>query len=423
MFKTLLMNKPKLSLGIFGAGQLAQMLIENSPYSDLEISAFTEDLECPAKYATNSQLFKGSINDAESLRRFFSRNQFLTFENEFVDIDAIAKIKTEFPRVYILPTIPTMEVTQNKLAQKFLFQKLNLPTARFKAFDPQIDELPTWTRSLMIEPFEKSNRPSQNSFMAGFVIKKAFGGYDGKGNFVCKTLGDLERSQSFCEKALADGSTIYAEELIPFKKELAQIYTRSMNGDFVCYPLVISEQEESVCRLVYGPATEFEVPKEIEAKASQIGKKIAEELNFVGTFAIEYFYYNDSLLINEMAPRVHNSGHYTLDAAPVNQFENHIHAILGAKLKQPSTYPFFAMRNILGPKTLPKQNTDKITFANKVFEKFKKTEDVKVYWYHKKETSKYRKLGHINAISMTKIDILRKIKIMEEIETEFWNNI
>src|SRR5690606_6749172 len=100
--------------------------------------------------------------------------------------------------------------------------------------------------------------------------------YDGKGNFVCKTLGDLELSQGFCEKALADGSTFYAEELIPFKKELAQVYTRSMNGDFICYPLVVSEQEKGVCRLVYGPATEFEVPKEIEAQAFQIGKKIAE---------------------------------------------------------------------------------------------------------------------------------------------------
>src|SRR5690606_38913525 len=146
----------------------------------------------------------------------------------------------------------------------------------------------------------------------GFMIKRAMGGYDGKGNHIVKTLGELEKATEFCQKALNDKTTVYAEELIKFDKELAQVYTRSMNGDFIAYPLVISEQEKNVCKLVYGPATEFDIPREIEAETSTIGKKIAEELKFVGTFAIEYFFVNGKIMINEMAPRVHNSGHYTL---------------------------------------------------------------------------------------------------------------
>lgn len=399
----------KLTLGILGGGQLAQMLADNSPFNDLEICILTENIECPAKYTT-AQIFEGSLHDLESARKFFSRTQFVTFENEFIDIELLAILKNEFPKMYILPTIPNIQLTQNKLSQKFLFQKLGLPTANFKAFDPKIDQLVPWLRTTA---FSHKN---------GFVLKWALGGYDGKGNLVCKTLGDLEKATDFCQKALSKGTTIYAEEFVPFEKELAQVYTRSMNGDFISYPLVISEQEQNVCRLVYGPAVEFDIPQEIETQTTEIGKKIAEELKFVGTFAIEFFYTDGKIQINEMAPRVHNSGHYTLDACPINQFENHIYAVLGAKLKTPSAYPFFAMRNILGPASLGEK-----VFENNVSEKFQKNEgtneDVKVYWYNKTKTSSFRKLGHINTISMTKPELLRKIKLMEEIESKFWEQI
>ncbi len=410
------MEQPKLTLGILGGGQLAQMLVENSPFHDLEICVFTDVLECPAKY-TSGQLFKGSTKDPEALRRFFQKVNFVTFENEFIDCEALARMKEEFPKVFILPSIPNIQITQNKLSQKFLFQKLNLPTAGFFALDPKIDEPSSWLRSLIVKPFSaglKNNR-SENSFSKGcFMLKRAMGGYDGKGNFAVKTLGDLEKAVDFCQATLVDNSTVYAEELIPFERELAQVYSRSMNGDFIAYPLVISEQEKNVCRLVYGPATEFGIDKSVEAKTSQIGRKLAEELQFVGTFAIEYFYVQGEVIINEMAPRVHNSGHYSLDASPVNQFETHLRAILGSKLKQPSTYPFFAMRNILGLEGLEQD------FDSSVKERFQKSEDAKVYWYNKTKTKSLRKLGHINTISMTKDDLMRKIKLMEDIEVNFW---
>ena len=400
----MVMEKPKLTLGILGGGQLAQMLVENSPFNDLEICVFTDVIECPAKY-TSGQLFKGTIKDTDALRRFFQKVNFVTFENEFIDIDLLGKMKDEFPRVFILPSIPNIQITQNKLSQKFLFQKLNLPTSPFKSFDPKIDQITQWLRSTAF------------ASKHGFMLKRAMGGYDGKGNFAVKTLGELEKAVEFCEKTLVENSTVYAEDFVSFEKELAQVYTRSMNGDFIAYPLVISEQEKNVCRLVYGPATEFGISKTLEEETTAIGKKIAEELKFVGTFAIEYFYVNGKVLINEMAPRVHNSGHYTLDASPTNQFESHLYAILGAKLKSPSTYPFFAMRNILGPEGIEKD------LDPSVKEKFQKTEDAKVYWYNKTKTKTLRKLGHINTISMTKDDLMKKIKLMEDIENQFWKDI
>jgi 5-(carboxyamino)imidazole ribonucleotide synthase len=398
------MKNAKLSLGILGGGQLAAMLIDNSPFNDLEILVFTDNAECPAKY-TNAKIIEGSLKDLNALKNFFSQVQFVTFENEFIDAEVLSFVKSEFQKVYILPSISTIQLTQNKLSQKFLFQKLDLHTSPFKAFDPKIDVLPIWLRNVAF------------TYKNGFVLKWAMGGYDGKGNWVVKTLGDLEKALPFCQNALDQGTTVYAEELIPFEKELAQVYTRSMNGDFISYPLVISEQEKNVCRLVYGPATEFEIPKSVEEETTQIGKKLAEELKFVGTFAVEFFYHHKKVLINEMAPRVHNSGHYTLDSSPVNQFENHLYAILGSKLKDPTTYPFFAMRNILGKPGLEK------TFDGNIREKFQTCQDGKVYWYNKTKTSSYRKLGHINTISMTKFDLLRRIKVMQEMEDQFWKEL
>jgi len=404
-------QKHKLTLGIIGGGQLAQMLAQNNPFHDLKVVILSDQKDCPAAL-TDAQLVIGSLNDREAVKKFFEQIQILTIENEFVDSELLGEMKDSFERVLFFPSIGAIEVTQNKLSQKFLFEKLGLPTAPFVAFQREADVVLPWLQ----KTFEK--------FPSGFMLKKAFGGYDGKGNFKVGGLKDFAEATAFIEDTLTKGSTVYAEELVFFSKELAQIYVRGLKQDFISYPVVISEQEKNVCRLVYGPATEFGVSAELEKQTTEIGNKIATHLNFVGTFAIEYFLTKDGrVLINEMAPRVHNSGHYTLDASPDNQFANHVRAILGAPLKQPATYSFFAMRNILGTQGITK---DFKFDVQKLWDKAvlpENKEDLKIYWYGKSKTAPYRKLGHINTIAMTKEDLLRKIDLLNKTETAFWKSV
>lgn len=396
---------PKLSLGIIGGGQLAQMLAENNPFHDLHIIVYSENKNCPA-HASSAEIFVGQLNDKLRLQEFFKKINILTIENEFVDAELLRDMQETFKKVLFFPTIPSLQITQNKLFQKRLFEGLELPTAKFLAFEPGLDQPNSWLKK------------AYQQFPRGFMLKKAFGGYDGHGNFKVDNSNSLDQAEAFILNTLKNNSTVYAEELVSFSQELAKIYVSGIKGELISYPLVISEQEKNVCRLVYGPAIDFDLPQKLEEEALHIGEEIAQTLKFVGIFAIEFFLTQDGkLLINEMAPRVHNSGHYTLDASPQNQFENHIRAILGAPLKPPATYPFFAMRNMLGP-----QGAEKKLDPN-VIEKFEKTEDVRPYWYAKEQLKPLRKMGHINTISLTKDDIIKKIKLMESLEKKFWESL
>jgi phosphoribosylaminoimidazole carboxylase PurK protein len=345
----------------------------------------------------------GSEKALEDLKSFFKSVQFVTFENEFINADLINEARKDFPKLFVLPDLKSIQVLQNKLFQKFEFKKLDLPTSDFLAYQPELDQLEPWLKAVYTK-------------LGKCVLKWSFGGYDGKGNFVFKSINDLEGAKLFCQKALANSSTVYAEKFISFKSEVAQVFTRSITGEFTSYPLVVSEQLDNVCKLVYGPATEFDIVKDIEEQTKNIGLKIANSLNYIGTFAIEFFIEETSqVLINEMAPRVHNSGHYTLDACRDNQFSQHIRAILGAKLSPPITYPYFAMLNLLGPKDLSKK------IALDVEKYFPTSEDYKIYWYGKSEVKPMRKMGHINTIALTKEDLKRKIKLMQEIENKIWS--
>lgn len=396
-------QKKSLKIGILGGGQLAQMLIQNNPFFDASFYVYSESLECPANQ-TDAHIHVGSMQNTEQLKSFLSEINFLTFENEFINVELLNELRRDFPKLFILPDLKLLQILQNKLYQKFEFQKLNLPTSKFFAFNPELDDLTKWLQNCY------------QNFHGKFVLKWAFGGYDGRGNYVIQSTENLIQAIAFCKNAFDKGSTVYAEEFVSFKKEVAQIYVRSLKGEFINYPLVVSEQENNICKLVYGPAVEFDVPSYIEEQTNQIGKILAEKLNYVGTFAIEYFLTNDNeILINEMAPRVHNSGHYTLDACRDNQFSQHTKAVLGGTLSSPITYNFFAMRNILGPK-----DSNGLSSSEEL-KKLPQSEDVKIYWYNKQKVKPFRKMGHINTIAMTKDDLNRKIKIMKDIEDKLWS--
>jgi 5-(carboxyamino)imidazole ribonucleotide synthase len=395
---------PNLQIGIIGGGQLAKMLIENNPFKDAQIHVYCESLHSPATHST-SNITVGGISDLQILKNFLNKVQYITFESEFIPVELINEIRKDFPNLYILPDLKSMRILQNKLYQKFELKKQNIPTADFYAFNPEEDDLDQWLEIV----FEKLDEK--------MVIKWAIGGYDGKGNFVVKNNIDLDNCKSFCKDAVSKGSSFYCESLIPFEKELARVYCRSLHGEFSAFPLVISEQENNICKIVYGPAINFGISKAMDSMSYEIGKKIAETLNYVGTFAIEFFYFNETLIVNEIAPRVHNSGHYTLDTAIDNQFSHHIRAIVGDKISTPMSPPFFSMLNLLGPKGLVSTNPENL------LSKLKESEDYKVYWYEKSEIKPNRKLGHINVTAQSLDELNKKIELMKKAEVEIWELI
>lgn len=328
------------AIGILGNGQLAKMLLPAA--KKLGVPAFA----------------LGEITPG-TLKALFSRVSHVLFENEFLDC-AMLRNSARGTKVEFMPKLEVLELVQDKLEQKKLLEKLKIATAPFKVL---------------------ATPPAQAS---SAVLKWSRMGYDGKGVLLCDATTRPRDIQLFFSEAKTRGAKVYSEERIAFRRELAIVAARSTTGEFCAYPLVISEQENGICKKVYGPATSLGVDTAIEKTAVEWARQIAEHLQLVGAFALEFF--EDparGLLVNEIAPRVHNSGHYTLDGCETSQFENHVRACLGMALGKTTSAPVFAMINLLGPgaAAAPSPATG-----------------VHVHWYGKTEVRPRRKMGHLNAV-------------------------
>lgn len=382
------------TIGIIGGGQLALMMAEKAHKLGIKVRVYSKTADCPARLA--------GAEVKTDMREFFKGLHVVTIENEFLSLDEVMAA-AQGMHVHIFPTLDVIELTQNKLNQKLIFQKLNMPTADFVYFDPQLDDLSKWISELPIP----------------CMIKWAMGGYDGRGNFALKSENQLAEARAFCEQAMKNYSLVYAENIVDFKRELAMVYVRNMPGDFIHYPLVISEQENNVCKTVTGPATALFDATKLEQQAVELGREIADALGFVGAFALEFFETQDGeLLINEMAPRVHNSGHYTQDVYKGDQFENHIRAVLGLKLVEDKPKSVFIMRNLLGPKelsaTLPNEDLGKSCPL---------PVGIHAHWYGKTELKPGRKMGHLNLVFTDKDQVQSKLASLVDAENKFWQYI
>lgn len=379
-----------MKLGILGGGQLGRMLWEASKnLPRLQPSPiFHDSASCPAA-AAGAEIHVGRIAEATKLQQFFAGVDSYVFENEFLDVDAIEKASPAWKRPF--PSLAGLRLAQDKLEQKKLFTRLKLPTPEFqevtsKDLSRQLAEIKTkWPR---------------------FVLKTARMGYDGKGNFFCKNDSDAKDAIAFCEKAFAAGSRVYAEPLIDFSKEVALVSSQTYAGDFGYYPLIETQQKKGVCLLAFRALNEGTHEKQ----AAEIARTLAEELNLLGTFAVEFFITTQGeLLVNEMAPRVHNSGHFSQTAAKSSQFEMHLKSYY-LKNWDPQDFesaPAFAMINLLGPEG--------------VNGPVKKPMNIRCYWYDKTSISPGRKLGHINAHSTQAEDLpalLQELKRQEQLWTE-----
>lgn len=391
-----------LRVGLIGGGQLALMLAEacrRQGHSPVVLLRSTAE---PAAVAAD-KLLVGELDDPRALAELFAQVDVVTIENEFLNLDAVRSAMQEHPNVPLWPAPRTIAVAQDKLSQKELWGKLGIPTAAHQV-------LPSGAQAKDLDAVRER-------FPSGVVLKWSRFGYDGRGNHLLRPdVTDLGPALSFCAAGEAKGAKIYAERLVEFSAEVAMMSTRAENGEQVFWPLVLTQQEHGVCRDVVGPATRFDVDPALETQARAVVEAIAKELAVCGTFAIEFFVTSSGLLVNEMAPRVHNSGHYTLWDTELSQFDSHVQAVTQAPLSKPRVTSLFAMRNLLGAwGSNPHRTPARLDVPA--------PPGINVYWYGKTSVSPGRKMGHLNCRATT-VDELRALQAsMTEYEHALWKKL
>jgi 5-(carboxyamino)imidazole ribonucleotide synthase len=364
-------------IGILGGGQLSLMLADAAVRIGLKPVVFAQSADEPAFRAHPNGVL-GSITDEAALSHFFSKIDIVVFENEFVDCEKLARAAQKHDVIFS-PQLSTIALLQDKLQQKQVFGQLGIPS-------------PEHFKLELGEQTEHSLRTAIDRF-GHCVLKWSRMGYDGKGVMLLDPQEDqLIQAAEFCARAETLGSAVYAEEFVPFKRELAIVGVYSKTGEFLSYPVVVSEQENSMCARVFGPATQLGLSQDQEAAAKRYAEKLAKSVQLYGSFALEMFETKDGRIVaNEVAPRVHNSGHYTQDACVTDQFENHWRAALERPLGPTDTTIGFAMFNFLGP------DDEALCHASGAAGIVPEGgPHSRVHWYVKAALRPRRKMGHIN---------------------------
>ena len=354
------------TLGILGGGQLGKMLLTETRKYDITTCVLDPSTEAPCRIGANV-FTQGSLTDYDTVYNFGKSVDVLTIEIENVNVEALQQLQSEGVKVYPSPT--TIKTIQNKATQKQFYAAHNIPTAPFKVF-------------CNVENLKEA--VVNNEVNIPFVWKAARFGYDGNGVKIVRKLTDLDTLPN--EECIA-------ETLVPFKKELAVIVARNPNGEITTYPVVEMEfhPEANQVEYVLCPAR---IPDEVAHKARTVALQVAEALQVVGLLAVELFQtQDDDILVNEVAPRPHNSGHYSIEAAYTNQFEQHLRAILNLPLGNTDSKTAGVMVNLVGAEGYQ----GKVIYEN--IEQIMAMSGVTPHIYGKKETRPFRKMGHVTIIN------------------------
>jgi 5-(carboxyamino)imidazole ribonucleotide synthase len=362
-------------LGILGGGQLGRMLLAETQKFDIYTCVLDASDVAPCSSICN-EFYQGSLLDFDTVYDFGKKVNLLTIEIENVNVDALEKLEDEGVKVY--PSSKTIRTIQNKAKQKLFYVDHSIPTAVFSRF--------AYTHEI-----ETSIKHKTLTFP--FVWKRAQFGYDGMGVKIVKNYADLED--------LPNVESI-VEELVPFKNELAVIVARNIKGEVKTYPVVEMEfhSEANQVEYVICPAR---IPKDIAKKAEFIALKVSQAFEHVGLLAVELFLtQDDEILVNEVAPRTHNSGHYSIEASYTNQFEQHLRAILNLPLGNSASKVGGVMVNLVGEEGF----TGEVVYEN--IDTILKMEGVTPHIYGKKNTKPFRKMGHVT-IAHKNVNIARQI--------------
>ncbi|CDN12342.1 MAG: 5-(carboxyamino)imidazole ribonucleotide synthase [Richelia sp.] len=367
-------------VGVIGGGQLAWMMGDAAKKLGVELIVQTPNPTDPAVSIANDTVF-AAVDDANATEKLAQRCDVITFENEFVDLEKLFLLSRQ--GVCFRPNLLALKPVLDKYHQRDFFQERGLPTPQFLALE--IEKKPYQIKDI------------EDNIGFPLVMKSRRHGYDGQGTFIINNIDEFKSKLNFFP---TQSNNFLLEEFIPFTKELAIIAARNINGDIVTYPVVETQQKQQVCRRVFAPA---ELDFSVLTKVNQIATTLLESLDYVGVLAIELFLtQNNQVLINEMAPRTHNSGHLSLDACETSQFEQHLRAICGFPLGNTKlTYPCATMVNLLGYEQSKNQYLEK----RQQIEQLAKTH---LYWYGKNKSRLGRKMAH----ATTLLDINDRSKAM-----------
>ena len=367
-------------LGILGGGQLGKMLLTETRKFDIQTYVLDPSPEAPSRMACN-QFFQGSLMDYDTVYNFGKQVDVLTFEIELVNLEALEQLEMEGVKVY--PSPKTLRGIQNKGRQKAFYRENNLPTSDFSYFNS--------LKELMVAFLE-------GKVTVPFVWKSTEFGYDGNGVKIVRHATDLEN--------LPDVECI-AEDMVPFKNELAVIVVRNPKGEIKTYPVVEMEfhPEANQVEYVICPAR---IDEKVALKARNLALQVSEAFGHVGLLAVEMFQTeNDEILINEVAPRPHNSGHYSIESSYTSQFENHLRAILDLPLGATDSKINGIMVNLVGEEGF----SGGVVYEN--IEKILAIDGVTPHIYGKRETRPFRKMGHVTIVNS---DMEKARKVAEEVK-------
>jgi 5-(carboxyamino)imidazole ribonucleotide synthase len=352
------------TLGIVGGGQLARMLTEAAHGLGFRVVVLDPTPNSPGGQVADEQIV-GAFTEPAMIKMLAEKSDFITFEIESADNAGLAEVATAKP---VNPSPETLTVIKDKFAQKQFLKLHGIPTSDFMEVSGEEDAL-----------------RAGEIFSYPFVLKAKRDSYDGKGNALVESAENLSAALQ-----KLSGRELYAEKFVPFTKELSVVAARGVQGEIAVFPVVETVHVNHICDTVMMPAP---VSTTVSKEAEDLARRVLEHLNGAGVFAIEMFL-ADEVIVNEIAPRVHNSGHLTIEANETSQFEQHVRAVTGMPLGSTRMkVPAAVMLNILGKRNGPAEP--------KGYEELAKEEGTYVHLYGKHETRIGRKMGHVTVTAAT----------------------
>ncbi len=364
-------------LGVLGGGQLGRMLIQAAIDLNTYIKIMDGDADAPCKHLAH-EFIQGSLMDFDAVYDFGKTVDVLTIEIEHVNVDALDKLQAEGVKVYPQPEV--IRIIQDKREQKQFYQKHNIPTAEFVLTDTA------------------EHVAQQEGFLPAFQ-KLGKAGYDGRG--VQRLTSSADFHKVFTEPSLL-------EKAVDFEKEISVIVARSVTGEISTFPVVelVFHPEHNLVEYLFAPA---QLSASIEQQAQKIATTVAEKLGIVGLLAVEMFLTRDGdILVNESAPRPHNSGHHTIKANYTSQFEQHLRAILGLPLGSTKTKSLAAMVNLLGEAG----HTGEAYYEG--MEDILSLSGVYPHLYSKRITKPFRKMGHVTILDTELESLKQKVSTVKD---------
>ena len=379
-------------IGVVGGGQLAMLLIEAGKKRNVDVVVQTAAKTDPAAKKTNQLVLHDPTNPVGT-KLLAEKTRLITFENEWVDISSLLSLENN--GVSFVPRLQSIRPLINKITQRELLNSLDIPC-------------PDW----LAIPLKKSTEidlPADWGFP--LMAKAAKGGYDGKGTKIIKNLKQLQEFLS----VEREGQWML-EKWISFDKELSIVSSRDSKGIVRSLPIVETYQSKQVCDWVLAPA---DINHDVDLMVRNIAASLLAELQYVGVIAIEFFYGSEGLLVNEIAPRTHNSGHFSIDACSSSQFDQQICITSGIDVPMPEMLVNGAlMANLLGLQSnYPTSLTQRL-------DNLRGIPGLNVHWYEKEEEKKGRKLGHVTYLLNNKDALSRKKEALDVLQTirSIWPN-